>query len=133
MTKEPVIIRVIEEYHVAVARRAAKTMAEAIGLSRTGVYYVVTSVSELAGNLFFYALGGGTIRLSIVRRNGAMGIEVVAEDEGPGIPDVKLAMQDNFSTGGGIGSGLPGVERMMDEFKITSTVGVGTQIVARRW
>ena len=62
-----------------------------------------------------------------------VGIEVVAEDDGPGIPDVGLAMQDGFSTSGGLGGGLPGVERLMDEFEITSAAGAGTRVVARKW
>lgn len=68
-----------------------------------------------------------------VRRGGEIGIEVIAEDEGPGIPDLKAAMEDGFTTRGGLGGELPGVERLMDEFEIRSTVGVGTRVVARKW
>ena len=64
---------------------------------------------------------------------GMVGIEVVCKDDGPGIPDVKLAMQDGFTTNGGLGGGLPAVERLMDEFEIASTVGGGTRIAARKW
>ncbi len=131
--REPVIIQVTGEHHIAQARQAAKALAEAIGFKRVLTYYVATSVSELAGNLFFHATRGGTITLVASRRNGKVNIEVIAEDEGPGIPDVKQAMQDGFSTNGGLGGGLPGVERLMDEFEITSAVGVGTRIVARKW
>lgn len=134
MTEESVIIQVAEEQRIALARQTAKATAEAIGLSRPAVYCVATSVSELACNLYFHAHSGGTISFSAVRQNGVPGIEVVGEDYGPGIPDVKLAMHDNFSAGGsGMGGGLPGVKRMMDEFEITSSPGVGTRIVARRW
>lgn len=127
------IIRVTEEHHVAQAWRAAKTLAQAIGFERVVAYYVATSVSELANNLFLHTARGGAIILVALRREGEVGVEVVAEDDGPGIPDVELAMQDGFSTTGGLGGGLPGVERLMDEFKITSTVGVGTRVVARKW
>jgi serine/threonine-protein kinase RsbT len=90
-------------------------------------------VSELASNLFFHARGGRTITLIGVRRNGAVGIEVIAQDEGPGIDDVEAAMLDGFTTNGGLGGGLPGVERLMDEFEIESAPGTGTRVVARKW
>ncbi len=131
--REPVIVRVTGEYHVAQARQAAQALAEAIGFKQVATYYVATCVSELANNLFFHAAPGGTITLAVVRRSDAIGIEVIAEDDGPGIPDVELAMQDGYSTSGGLGGGLPGVKRLMDEFEITSTVGVGTRVVARKW
>ena len=131
--RAPVIVHVTEEHHIAAARQAARALAEEIGLSRVATFDVATSVSELANNLFFHADRGGTITLVAVRRNAEAGIEVICEDDGPGIPDVKLAMQDNFTTKGGLGGGLPGGERLMDEFEITSTVGVGTRIVARKW
>ena len=132
-TIDPVIIHVTEERHVAQARQAAVALAEEIGFKRVLVYYVATSVSELANNLFFHAIRGGAITLTPLRREDEIGIEVVAEDDGPGIPDVELALQDGFTTNGGLGGGLPGVERLMDEFEIASTVGVGTRVVARKW
>jgi len=132
-TREPVVVRVTTEYHVALARRAAKSLAESVGFKRVAMYYVATSVSELATNLCFHTRRGGTITLIAVRRNGEVGIEVIAEDDGPGIPDVNQAVQDGYSTGAGLGGGLPGVRRLMDEFEITSTVGVGTRVVARKW
>jgi serine/threonine-protein kinase RsbT len=128
-----VIVQVTEEHHIARARQAAVALAEEIGLKRVVVYYVATSVSELANNLFFHTPRGGRITLTALRRDGEIGIEVVAEDDGLGIPDVGLAMQDGFSTSGGLGGGLPGVERLMDEFEITSAAGAGTRVVARKW
>ena len=128
-----VIVPVTEERHIALARQKAVLLAEEIGLKRVLVYHVATAVSELAGNLVFHATQGGRITLTPVERDGKIGIEVVAQDDSPGIPDVELALQDGFSTGGGLGSGLPGVRRLMDEFEITSTVGVGTRVVTRKW
>ncbi|MBL7062630.1 MAG: ATP-binding protein [Anaerolineae bacterium] len=128
-----VTIPVIEEHHIAQARQAAAALAEEIGFKRVLVYYVATSVSELANNLFFHTPRGGRVTLTALRREGEVGIEVVAEDDGPGIPDVALALQDGFSTSGGLGGGLPGVERLMDEFEITSAAGAGTRVVARKW
>lgn len=130
---ESVIIHVTEEYHVARARQAAVALAQEIGLERAVTYQVATSVSELANNLFFHTARGGRITLTALGQNDRVGIEVIAEDDGPGIPDVEQAMRDGFSTSGGLGSGLPGVKRLMDEFEITSAVGVGTRVVVRRW
>jgi len=127
------IIHVTEEYHIAQARQAATALAREIGFKQVPVYYVATSVSELAGNLFVHATRGGMITLAAVKREGEIGIEVIAEDDGPGIPDVELALQDGFSTSGGLGYGLPGVKRLMDEFEIRSTAGGGTRILARKW
>jgi serine/threonine-protein kinase RsbT len=129
----PVVIKIDEEYHVSEARLESRSLAEAAGFKTTAAYYIITSVSELANNIFFHAKRGGVIKLSTITRDGMLGIEVNAEDEGPGIPDLTLAMMDGFSTNGGLGGGLPGVKRLMDEFEITSMVGTGTRIVARKW
>ncbi len=129
----PVVVTVTKEYHVAQARRAAKSLANSLGLSEVAVYSITTAVSELANNLFFHTSRGGTISLSVVSRNGKVGLEVIAKDEGPGIADVELVMQDGFTTNGGLGGGLPGVERLMEEFEITSEVGAGTRVVTRMW
>jgi len=127
------MVLVTEEWHVARAQQTAKALARSLGLPRVAVYSLATSVSELANNLFFHARHGGTITLRAVRQNGSVGVEVVAQDDGPGIADVDSAMQDGFTTNGGLGGGLAGVERLMDEFEIESEVGAGTRIVARIW
>jgi len=133
LSAKPVVVEVVQEYHIVGAQRKARTLALEMGMDRTTAFYVATCVSELANNLFFHAAGGGTITLTPVRRNGQRGIEVIAEDDGPGIPRLELAMQDGFSTSGGLGGGLPGAKRLMDEFEIASTVGDGTRVVARKW
>ena len=130
---KPVIVPVAEEYHIARVRQAALALTETLGFKHATAFHVATSVSELANNLFSHTTRGGTISLVALGRNSKIGIEVTAEDDGPGITDVKLAMEDGFSTNGGLGGGLPGVERLMDEFEITSAIGVGTRIVARKW
>lgn len=131
--EQPVTVQVTEEHHVAQARRAAMAVAEAIGFTRRTTYLVAIAVSELANNLLFHTTGGGRITLVALKQDDKIGLEVISEDEGPGIPDVQGALQDGFSTSGGLGSGLPGVRRLMDEFEITSTVGVGTRVVTRKW
>ncbi len=130
---DPVVVPVTAEYQVVKAWQTVRGLAEADGFGRVLTYYVVTSVAELANNLVLHASRGGTISAVLVRRAGRRGIEIIAEDEGPGIADVSQAMQDGFSTIGGLGSGLPGVVRLMDECEITSTIGIGTRIVARKW
>ena len=131
--QEPIIILVTEEYQVAQARRAAMALAESLGFKQVAVYSIATSVSELAYNLLLHASRGGTIALTALERKGQMGIEVIAEDNGPGILDPERVVQDGVSTAGGLGGGLAGVGRLMDEFEITSAPGVGTRIVARKW
>ena len=130
---EPVVVAVTAEHHVIQAWQTARALAEANGFGRVFTYYVVTSVAELANNLWLHATRGGVITLASIRRDGCRGIEIVAEDEGPGIADVARAMQDGFSTIGSLGSGLPGVARLMDECEISSALGVGTRVVARKW
>jgi serine/threonine-protein kinase RsbT len=75
----------------------------------------------------------GEIILRLVENHPKRGVEVVATDDGPGIPDLTLAMQDGYSTSGGLGLGLPGTRRLMDEFEITSDFGKGTRVTVRRW
>lgn len=127
------MVAVTQEWHVARAQRAATALARSVGLSQVAVYSLATSVSELANNLFFHTRVGGTITLRAVRQNGSVGVEIVAEDDGPGIADVDSAMRDGFTTNGGLGVGLPGIKRLMDEFEIESQVGAGTRVVAVIW
>jgi len=128
-----VAVDVTQEHHIAQAQRAARSVARSLGLGEAATYSIATAVSELANNLFFHAHRGGTITIAALRRNGRVGVEVVAEDKGPGIADVEAAMRDGFTTNRGMGAGLPGVERLMDELEITSAPGRGTRVVARKW
>lgn len=117
---------------VVLVRRTARAMATAAGFDAAASESIVLSAIELATNLLRYA-PGGVIRLSTPddgRRGRALVIESV--DHGPGIADLGLALEDGFSTGGGLGSGLPAVRRLMDEFEIEST-SAGTRTVATRW
>lgn len=127
------IITVTEEHHISKARQVARSRAEELGMSKIMAYTIATSVSELANNLFFHCSNGGRITITPLRKNGSVGIEVISEDDGPGIPDIESAMQDGFTTNKGLGGGLPGVKRLMDEFEITSEVGEGTKIITRKW
>ncbi|MBF0448027.1 MAG: anti-sigma regulatory factor [Magnetococcales bacterium] len=124
---------VVEEYHIALVRTRAMALARQVGFKEAEVHALGTIVSELAANQFWHATHGGFIRLTPLRKDGKMGIEVVAEDTGPGIPDMEKAMQDHFSTTGSMGCGLPGVKRLADAFEIFSTPGHGSRIIAYKW
>jgi serine/threonine-protein kinase RsbT len=121
-----------DDVDVAYAALATKNYAKEIGFSTASQYLISTAVSELARNIFIYAKKG-IITLSFFSENSKSGIEIVAEDFGPGIQDIDKAMEENFSTGGTMGVGLPGTKRLMDYFKIESKIGVGTKVVIRKW
>ena len=120
------------EADVAIAWQRGKRLAEETGLNDIEQTYVVTSISELANNLLFHAIRG-VITMKTVSLPDRRGIEIISQDEGPGIEDINLAFKDGYSTTGGLGNGLGAVRRMMDEFEIESTPGKGTRIVARIW
>jgi len=93
---------------------------------------VATAISEIARNIIQYA-GEGEVVLSEVRKEGRSGILIVARDQGPGIANLELAMQDGYSTSGGLGLGLSGARRLVDEFEIVSELGKGTTVTMRKW
>jgi len=125
-----ITVTVESEAHVMEACRRARQLAEQAGFLQTAAYHVATAASELASNLLRHA-GGGQFTATLQR--DPVGIVLCAEDQGPGIENLALAMEDGFSTQGGLGCGLPGVKRLMDEFEITSTPGVGTWVSATKW
>ena len=102
------------------------------GFDETPSRMIATAVSELVRNILKYA-GSGEIRLRRVKEPGRRGIEIEVVDQGPGIVDCAAAMDDHFSSGGTLGLGLPGVKRLMDEFRLESTPGEGTRVTARKW
>jgi len=117
---------------VVAARQKGRELASQCGFPSTDMAVVATAISELARNIVRYAVRGEII-LRLVQDNGKRGIEVVAADDGPGIADISLAMQDGYSTSGGLGLGLPGTRRLMDDFEITSDFSKGTKVTVRRW
>ena len=130
---EPVIIYITREFHISQARQSAVKLAEHLGFNKAKCCIISTSISELANNLVFHTIRGGSITIIPLIKEDKKGIEIIAEDDGPGIPDIDLAMKDGYSTTGGMGSGLGGVNRLMDEFEIVSRIGAGTRITARKW
>jgi serine/threonine-protein kinase RsbT len=121
-----------EDSDVFVARSRARELALREGFSRNNVEAIATAVSEVARNIIVHA-GRGEILLQVAEEVGRRGVVVVARDEEPGIPDVDEAMQDGFSTAGGLGLGLPSARRLMDEFTIVSAVGEGTTVTMKKW
>ncbi|WP_200176141.1 anti-sigma regulatory factor [Ectothiorhodospira shaposhnikovii] len=127
-------IPITGERDVMHAARKARQMAEHLGFSRAQAYHVATATSELTSNMAVHA-GGGTLHLRpLIDTDGTVtGLELKAEDQGPGIADLELAMTDGYSTARRLGCGLPGASRLMDEFSIRSTPGQGTRIKAIKW
>ena len=107
-------------------------MAAQAGFQGSDLTVIATAISEVARNIVEYARRGEII-LRIVHDGNKRGLRVEARDEGPGIPNLDLAMQDGYSTGRGLGLGLPGTRRLMDDFAIRSKVGEGTSVVATKW
>lgn len=109
-----------------------RKLLERMGFDEPGQYLVTSAVSELSTNIIRYA-GTGTLSLKVVRDMDRQGIRVIARDRGPGIPDLDKAMEEHFSTGRGLGLGLPSVKRIMDEFDIQTEPGAGTTVTAVKW
>ena len=124
--------QVASDMDLACAVVGAGELALAVGFDAAGKARVATATSELARNLLKYA-GSGLIRVRRVKQAGVIGIEIVAEDKGPGIADPEAAVMDHVSSGGTLGLGLPGVRRLMDDFEMTSALGEGTRVMARLW
>lgn len=108
-------------------------MAAAIGFRLIDQTRLATVASELARNVIKYAKRGRMIAQPTRKPDGRDGLRLIFEDNGPGIPDVEAAMRDGFTTGRGLGKGLPGSKRLVDEFEIVSGVGRGTRITVVRW
>ena len=120
------------EKDITKAVHAALRLAQHLGMSRVHQTMLATATSELATNVIRYA-GRGCVELRVVDHNGRQGIEITVEDQGPGIADLKAAMTDHVSTTKSLGIGLPGARRLTDELAITSELGKGTKVVARKW
>jgi serine/threonine-protein kinase RsbT len=130
--EKEVRVPVSSDVDLVTARREGRVMAEQLGLSASEATLVATAISELARNIVNYARNG-EIHISMVNDGGKRGISVIARDQGPGIADIKLALQAGYSTSNGLGLGLPGVRRIMDEFDISSESGRGTTITVTKW
>ena len=131
MTDE-VLVPVNSDADVVAAREKGRELSAQLGFSSIDLTLIVTAISEVARNILLYA-SEGEIVLRLDADGGQRGITVVARDDGPGIPDIEMAMRDSYSTGNGLGLGLPGARRLMDEFEIESEVSKGTTVVMKKW
>jgi serine/threonine-protein kinase RsbT len=124
-------IPIASEADIVIARRRVRELAIRVGLSLVDQTKLVTAASELARNTVVYG-GGGSLQLESL--NGPrLGVRLTFTDQGPGIADLGLAMRDGFTTGTGLGLGLGGAKRLVNEFEILSVVGVGTKVALTRW
>lgn len=123
---------IVASADVVKARQMVRALAQQARLSLVDQTKLVTAASELARNTLTYG-GGGSMRMSVVTRGGRTGVKVVFRDEGPGIPDVDLALTDGWSSGKGMGLGLSGARRLADEFDLVSEPGKGTQVTVVKW
>ena len=125
-------IPIQSEEDIVLVRRMVRESVISLGFGPTDRTKIVTAASELARNVFKYA-GKGELHLRSLRQGRSVGLELVFEDSGPGIPDVDLALREGFSTSGGLGMGLPGCRRLMDEMVVESGAAWGTRVQARKW
>ena len=125
-------IEVSTDQDVVRVRQLVRTVAVAVKLSLVDQTKLVTAASELARNTLVYG-GGGTVEVTRVDNGRRQGIQIVFTDEGPGIADLDLALTDGYTTGSGLGLGLSGARRLVDEFDIETAVGQGTSITVTKW
>jgi serine/threonine-protein kinase RsbT len=129
---EKMRVAITHDGDVVTARQLGREMAKESGFYGSDLTLIATAISEIARNIVNYAQRGEVV-LSVLEDGSRRGLMVVARDEGPGIPDIDLAMRDGFSTGQSLGLGLPGARRLMDEFDIQSEIGKGTTVIMRKW
>ncbi len=117
---------------IVLVRQAVRQMAVEIGLSLVDQTKIVTAASELARNTLEYG-EGGTVKLEMLQEGRKRGLRLTFEDQGPGIPNIEMALRDGFTTGSGLGMGLGGAKRLANEFEIRSAIGEGTRVIIVRW
>jgi serine/threonine-protein kinase RsbT len=125
-------VKVTNEWDIVSARQLGRDLAKEMGFNSVDQARITTAISELARNIYLYTDTGKICVVDVINFS-KKGLEITAIDEGPGIEDLRKVMQDGYSTSGGLGAGLPGIKRLMDEFTIDSTVGNGTVITAVKW
>lgn len=120
------------EQDVVLARQTARKLAVECGLRLVDQTKLITAASELARNAVIYG-GGGDMDWEILEEERRKGLRLTFRDEGPGIPDLKLAMTDGWTSGNGLGLGLTGAKRLVDDFSVESTPGSGTRVMICKW
>ncbi|KGX86562.1 anti-sigma regulatory factor [Pontibacillus litoralis] len=125
-------VTITKEWDIVGARQLGRDIAKKIGFGTVDQARIATAISELARNIYLYA-GTGKICFETMDNLNSKGLRIIAIDNGPGIQDLTQVMTDGFSTSGGLGAGLPGVRRLMDEFDVHSQEGEGTEINVVKW
>ncbi len=125
-------IKIASELDIVTARSAAKNEAKRLGFSLVDQTRIATAISELARNIVVHS-NGGVLKIKEIEKEARKGLEMCAIDDGPGIEDIERALEDGWTSGGGLGIGLSGAKRLMDEFEIQSEVGKGTKVLIVKW
>jgi len=131
-TTTPDLIPITSSADVVRVRNATRGAADRVGLRHLDVTKLVTAASEIARNTLVYG-GGGNATIEVVEAGGRSGVRLVFSDDGPGIPDLELALREGYTSGGGMGLGLSGSKRLVDEFSIESEVARGTRVTLLKW
>jgi len=132
LVESEISVPINSDQDIVAARQKGRLLAITLGFSSGDATLIATAISELARNIVTYAKPGKVV-LTVIHNSGRPGIQLVAYDTGPGIPDVSQALRDGFSTSGSLGLGLPGVKRLVDEFEIVSELNHGTTVTAKKW
>jgi serine/threonine-protein kinase RsbT len=127
-----IVVNIDNPDDIVEARKAGHQLALDLGFTLTDVTMIATAISEIARNITSYA-GRGAVRVAVEEREGRKALVIRAEDDGPGIADIERAMEDGYSTGRGLGLGLPGARRLMDRLVVESARGRGTVIEMWKW
>ena len=130
--RHKVRVKIDSPADVVEARQQARALATQAGFSICDSTLITTAISEMTRNILEYA-SHGEIVISLLKNGSKNGVRIVARDHGPGIADVSVVMQDGYSSGKGMGMGLPGTKRLMDEFEIQSKIGKGTTVTMLKW
>ena len=132
MTPRQESLQIDSGERLVAVRQAVRAKAEELRFSLVDQTRIITAASELARNTLQYG-GGGSVEIEIVENGTRRGLRLTFKDQGPGIPDLELAMKDGYTTGGGLGLGLSGSKRLVNEFTILSKVGEGTEVSITKW
>lgn len=131
-TPNQCVLPIRTETDVVIVRQKVRAVGVDLKFSLVDQTKMITAASELARNVLIYG-GGGTVAIEVLIRGHRNGLRLTFEDQGPGIADINLAMTDGYTSGHGLGMGLGGAKRLVNEFEITSRVGEGTRVVITRW
>ena len=120
------------EHDIVLGRQAVRRLAQAQGFSLVDQTKLVTAASELARNALIYG-GGGVLKWDVLHDDAKRGVRLTFQDEGPGIANIELALTDGWTSGSGLGLGLSGAKRLVNEFEVISALGAGTRVTITRW